>query len=153
MGESANGRCSVKKVFFFATSPCSGHWLTCSAPKGYSHRRRLFSQIILPEIRTDGIRSPRNSAALVPQINSEPVLFAGYSIIRQSTSRYRATIGSYLLRSKRKASFSQEASKYVKGIPCYPRKICKSLPKHLIFAVHFAWVLCVCPPRLYSRTY
>ena len=97
MGESVNGKCSVKKVFFFATSLCSGHWLTCSARKGYSHRRRLCSQIILPEIRTEGIRSPRNSAVLVLQINSEPVLFAGYSIIRQSTSRYRATIGSYLL--------------------------------------------------------
>ena len=103
MGESANGRCSVRKVFFFATSLCSGHWLTCSARKSYSHRRRLFSQIILPEIRTEGIRSPRNSAVLVPQINSEPVLSAGYSIIRQRTSRYQATIGSYLLRIEKES--------------------------------------------------
>ena len=78
MGESANGRCSVRKVFFFATSLCSGHWLTCSARKSYSHRRRLFSQIILPEIRTEGIRSPRNLAVLLPKKNSELVLFAGY---------------------------------------------------------------------------
>ena len=35
----------------------------------------------------------------------------------------------YLLRI---ATFSQEASKYLKGIPCYPRKILKSSPKHLI---------------------
>ena len=49
--ESANGRCSVKKVFFSATSPCCGHWLICFARKGYSHRRLLFSQIILLEIR------------------------------------------------------------------------------------------------------
>ena len=66
MGESANGRCSVKKEFFFGTSPCSGHWLTCFAQKGYSHRRLLFSQVILPEIRTEGIRSLNNSAVLVP---------------------------------------------------------------------------------------
>ena len=66
MGESANGKCSVKKVFFFAKSPCSGQWLTYFAQKGYLHRRLLFSQIILPEIRTEGIRSARNSAALVP---------------------------------------------------------------------------------------
>ena len=49
--ESANGRCSVKKVFSFATSPCCGHWLTCFPRKVYSHRRLLFSQIILLEIR------------------------------------------------------------------------------------------------------
>ena len=55
MGKSANGRCSVKKVLFFATSPCSEQWLACSARKGYSHRRLLFSLIILPEIRTEGI--------------------------------------------------------------------------------------------------
>ena len=41
MGESANGRCSVKKVFLFATFPCSGHWLTCLARKRYSQRRLL----------------------------------------------------------------------------------------------------------------
>ena len=66
----ANGRISQwetfsKKGIFFAKSPCSGHWLTCFALKGYSHRRLLFSQVILPET-TQGIRSPKNSAALVP---------------------------------------------------------------------------------------
>ena len=85
-------RCTTRLSFykrssFSATSPCSGHWLTCFARKGYSHKRLLFSQILLPEVRTEGIHFPRNSAALVPQINSELVLFAGYSIIQQSTSR------------------------------------------------------------------
>ena len=66
----ANGRISqwemfCKNMFFFAMSPCCGHWLTCFARKGCSHLRLLFSQIILPEIRTEGIRSPRNSAVLV----------------------------------------------------------------------------------------
>ena len=42
MGDSVNGRYSVKKMLFFTTSPCSGKWLTCFARKGYSHKR-LFS--------------------------------------------------------------------------------------------------------------
>ena len=46
--ESANGKCSVKKMFFFVTSLWCGHWLTCFARNGYSHKRLLFSQIILP---------------------------------------------------------------------------------------------------------
>ena len=91
--ESANGRCSVKKVLFF----------TCFARKYYSHRRLLFSKIILPELRAEGICSPRNSAVHVPEINSELVPFAGYSIIWQSPSRYQATIGSYLLRIEEKS--------------------------------------------------
>ena len=91
--ESANGRCSVKKVFFF----------TCFVRKYYSHRRLLFSKIILPEIRAEGICSSRNSAVHVPEINSELVLFAGYSIIWQSPSRYQTTIGSYLLRIEKKS--------------------------------------------------
>ena len=51
---------AIKKVFFFATPPCSGHWFTCFARKGYSHRRLLFYQIILPEIRMEGILSTGN---------------------------------------------------------------------------------------------
>ena len=108
MGKSTNGRCSVRKVFFFATSPCCGspccgHWLTCFARKGYSHWRLLFCQIILSEIKTEGIPSPRNSPVLVQQINWELVLFAEYSIIRQSASMGRASIGSYLLRIENKS--------------------------------------------------
>ena len=99
MGESANGRYSVKKVFFFATPPCSGHWLPYFARKGYSRRGLLFFQIILPEIRTEGIRSQRNSAILVSQINSELVLLGGYSFIQQSTSRYQATISTVTIYS------------------------------------------------------
>ena len=102
MRKSTNGRCSVRKVFFFATSPCFGHWLTCFARKGYSHWRLFFCQIILSETKTEGIPSARNSAALVQKINSELVLFAEYSVIWQSTSRYRAFIGSYLLRIENK---------------------------------------------------
>ena len=65
MGESANEKCSVKKVFFFATSPRCEHWLTCFAQKDYSYSQETtFSQIILPEIKTEGIRFPRNSAVL-----------------------------------------------------------------------------------------
>ena len=60
--ESANGRCSVKKVSFFVAFSWCGHWLTCLARKGYSHKRLHFSQIILPEMRTEGIRSLRNLA-------------------------------------------------------------------------------------------
>ena len=42
IGESANGKCLVKKVLFFVNSPFSGHCLTCFAQKDYSHRRLLF---------------------------------------------------------------------------------------------------------------
>ena len=62
--ESANGRWSVKKVFFFVAFSWCGHWLTCLARKGYSHKILHFSQIILPEMRTEGIRSLRNLAVL-----------------------------------------------------------------------------------------
>ena len=37
-------------------------------------------------------------------------------------------------RDRKKKSFSQEASKYLKRILCYPRKIYKSSPKHLILS-------------------
>ena len=49
-----------QKDFLFWPSPCSGPWLTCFAQKGYSHRRLLLYQIILPEIRMEGVRSPGN---------------------------------------------------------------------------------------------
>ena len=64
--ESANGRCSVRKMFYFVTSPWCRHWLTCFAQKSYSHKRVFFPQIILPEMEfgrnSEGIRSQRNSA-------------------------------------------------------------------------------------------
>ena len=66
MEESANEKCSVKKVFFLP----SLHVLDIGRP--VLHEKFIltadcfFFQIILPEIRTDGIRSPRNSAVLVP---------------------------------------------------------------------------------------
>ena len=85
-------------------------------------------------------------------MNSELVLFAGYSVTRQNTSRYQKTIGSYLLRKEKKVSFSQEASKNLKGIPCYPSKICKSLPKHLILPSILPGCLSLSSFRLYSRT-
>ena len=40
--------------------------------------------------------------------------------------------------------FSQEASKNLKGIPCYPSKICNSLPERLIFP--FCQGASVCRP-------
>ena len=40
--ESANGRCSVKKMGFFVTFPWCGHWLNCFARKSYSHKRLPF---------------------------------------------------------------------------------------------------------------
>ena len=40
--ESANGKYYVKKMFFFVTCVWCGHWLTCFARNGYSHKRLLF---------------------------------------------------------------------------------------------------------------
>ena len=42
-----------KRYSFFVIPRCCGHSLTCFIRKGYSHRRLLCSQNILPEIRTD----------------------------------------------------------------------------------------------------
>ena len=53
----------LKKVFFCATSPWCGHWLTCFAQKGYSYLRLFFPHIILPQIRTGSFSS--ESAILV----------------------------------------------------------------------------------------
>ena len=49
-------------------------------------------------------------------------------------------------------SFSQEASKTLKGIPCYSSKICKSLPEHLILLSILSGCLCLSSSKLYSRT-
>ena len=49
-------------------------------------------------------------------------------------------------------SFSQDASKNLKGIPCYPNKICKSLPEHLILPSILPGCLSLSSSRLYSRT-
>ena len=85
-----------KKGFLFATSPCCGHSLTCFARKGCPHRRLVFPRLLY-QIK-ERVRSPSNSGVLVRWINSELVHFKGYWIIWQNTSRYEATIGSYLLR-------------------------------------------------------
>ena len=49
-------------------------------------------------------------------------------------------------------SSSQEARKNLKGIPCYPSKICKSLPEHLILQSILPGCLSLFSSRLYSRT-
>ena len=100
----------------------------------------------------EGIRSPRNSAVLVPWINSELVLFAGYSIIRQSTSRYRATIGSYLLRIEKKSVIFSGSKQIPQRNTMLSQESMEIFTRTPNFVVHFARVLWVCPPRLYSRT-
>ena len=40
--ESANWKCSVKKMLFFVTSPWCGHWLNSFARNVYSHKRHSF---------------------------------------------------------------------------------------------------------------
>ena len=61
----ANGRCSVKKIFFCHVSMM---WtlvdLFCKKRLS-SQETAFFPQIILPEMRTEGIRSLRNSAVLL----------------------------------------------------------------------------------------
>ena len=54
-------------------------------------------------MRTEGVRSLRHAATPLQYINAELAAFAEYSIIRQNTSRQRATIGSYLLRIEKKS--------------------------------------------------
>ena len=49
-------------------------------------------------------------------------------------------------------SFSQEASKNLKGRPCYPSKICKSLPEHLILPSILTGCMSLPSSRLYCRT-
>ena len=85
-------------------------------------------------------------------MNSELVLFAGYSIIRQNASRYRNNYRKLFVKDIKKVSFSQEASKNLKGIPCYPSKICKSLSEYLILSFILRGCLSLFSSRLYSRT-
>ena len=49
-------------------------------------------------------------------------------------------------------SFSQEASKTLKGIPCHPSKICKSLLEHLILPSVLPGCFSLPSSKLYSRT-
>ena len=49
-------------------------------------------------------------------------------------------------------SFSKKASINLKGIPCYPSKICKSWPEHLILASILPGCLSLSSSRLYSGT-
>ena len=86
MGESTNGRRSLKKVFCFATSPVTGHWLTCFTRKGYSHRILLFSQILLPEIRREGIRFQVIASYLL-RIEKKSVIFSGSKQIPLKNTR------------------------------------------------------------------
>ena len=132
MGESAYGRCSVKKVFFFCH--VSMFWtlvdLFCT--------KRLFSQetAFFPDYFTRD-KNGRNSFSKEFSCSCAINKFRTGALCRilnysAEHLKIRATIGSYLLKIEKKASFFKEASKYLKGILCYPRKICKSLPKHLI---------------------
>ena len=50
-------------------------------------------------------------------------------------------------------SFSQEASKNLKGIPCYLSKKCKSLSEHQILLSILPGCLSLSSFRLYSRTH
>ena len=85
-------------------------------------------------------------------MNSELVLFAGYSLIRQNTSRNRATIGSYLLRIEKKSAIFSGSKQKPQRIPCYTSKICKSLPECLILPSILPGCLSLSSSRLYSRT-
>ena len=98
--------------------------------------KRLFSQetVFFPDYFT-GHKNGRNS------FSKEFICSCAINKFRTGTlcrilnysAEHLKKPGNYrqLLLKERK-EFSQEASKYLKGIPCYPRKICKSLPKHLI---------------------
>ena len=151
--ESANGRCSVKKMFFFVTSPWSVHWLTCFARKGYSHKDFFFPQIILPEMRTEVILSLRNSAVFYDKWSQNWYSLQDTQLFDRTPQGTGTTIGSYLLRILKKVTFSQEASKNLKGTPCYPSKICKSLSEYLILSFILPGCLSLSSSRLYSRTH
>ena len=85
-------------------------------------------------------------------MNSELVLFAGYSIIRQNTSRYWTTKGSYLLRIEKKNVIFSGSKQNLKRILYYLSKICKSLPEYLILPSILSGCLSLSSSRLYSRT-
>ena len=120
-------------MFFFATSPCCGHYLNCFARKGYSHRRMLFSQDYFTQYN-NGRNSFFKDFICSCAINK----FRSGTLCRiiNYLAKHLKVPGNYrqlfVKDRKEKFSFSQEASKCLKGIPCYPRKICKSLPEHLI---------------------
>ena len=139
--ESANGRYSVRKMFFFVTSPWCRHWLTCFARKSYSHKS-VFS----PDYFTrDGIRKEfgRNSAVYLQQMNSELVLFAGYSIIRQNTSKL------FVKDIKGKCHFLRKQAKTSKEYHNIPVKYV-NLYQNTWFYRPFCQGAWVCPPLDYT---
>ena len=144
MGESANGRCAVKKVFWTLVD------LSCT--------KRLFLQEtdFFPDYFTRD-KSRKNSFSKEFSCSCAIYKFRFGTlcmilIIRQNTSRYGATIYSYLLRMENKSVIFSGS----KQIP--QRNTILSLGNMQIFtrtpnfAVHFAIVPWDCPSRLYSRT-
>ena len=120
MGKSANGRCSVKKEFFFDTSPCPGHWLTCSGRKGHSRRGpHFFSDSFTREKNGKNLFSKEFSCSCA--INN---FRTGMLCRILNYSAEHLKIPDNFLRKQTNTS-----KEY---IPCYPRKIFKPLQKHLI---------------------
>ena len=124
MRESDNGTCPVKKVFWTLIE------LFCT--------KRLFSRetAFFPDYLTRD-KNGKNSFSKKFRCSYTINKFTTGNlcmilIIRQNISKYRVTIGSYLLRIENKSVTSKEARKNLKGIRYYPQKIRKSSPEHLI---------------------
>ena len=127
----------------FATSLCCRHWLTCYSRKSYSHRSFIFF-IILPEAKTGSFTIELRWFSAVNKIRTGTLLI--FKIFKYSTEHLKVPSNLLILMlfvnvKKRKGSFSGEASKYHKGIPYYPRKICKYLQECLILPGCFEFVL------------
>ena len=140
MGESANGRCSVKKVFFFCH--VSMFWilvdLFCT--------KRLFSQetAFFPDSFTRD-KNGRNLFSKEFSCSCPVNKFRTATLCRilnYSAEHFKMpgnySISSYLLRIEKKRHFLKKQANTSKE---YRRKICKSFTKTPTFAVHFVRVL------------
>ena len=88
------------------------------------------SQAILPDIRTALFSKDFRCSRAINKFRTCTVC----RILNYSTGHLKVP-GQYsylFVKDKRKVSFSQEASKYFKGLTYYPRKICESLQEYII---------------------
>ena len=118
-----------KRYSFFVISGCCGHSLTCFIRKGYSHRRLLCSENILPEIRTDSFFKELRCSCAINKFRTGTLC----RILNYSTDHLKVP-GNYrqLFVKIGKKSVIFSGSKQIPQMNIMlSQEICNSLPEYL----------------------
>ena len=116
-------------VFLFVISRCCGHSLTCFVRKGYSHRRLLCSENILPEIRTDSFFKELRCSCAINKFRTGSLC----RILNYSTEHLKV-LGNYrqlFVKIEKKGVIFSGSKQIPQMNIMLSQEICNSLPEYL----------------------